>query len=72
MRIEDFTGFACTVTETVVEEGGEPERGGSSNRKPAAPSSERSMCKARLSSASMSVGALPHIGTPDLAPYVPR
>ncbi len=27
VRIEDFTGFACTVTATVVEEGGEPERG---------------------------------------------
>ena len=26
-RIGDFTGFACTVTATVVEEGGEPERG---------------------------------------------
>ncbi|MCY4397320.1 MAG: hypothetical protein OXC10_19525 [Rhodospirillaceae bacterium] len=26
-RIDDFTGFACTVTATVVEEGGEPERG---------------------------------------------
>ncbi len=26
-RIDDFTGFACTVTKTVVEEGGEPERG---------------------------------------------
>ena len=25
-RITDFTGFACTVTATVVEEGGEPER----------------------------------------------
>ena len=27
VRIGDFTGFACTVTETVVEEGGEPEGG---------------------------------------------
>ena len=27
VRIDDFTGFACTVTKTVVEEGGEPERG---------------------------------------------
>ena len=27
VRIADFTGFACTVTATVVEEGGEPERG---------------------------------------------
>ena len=26
VRIADFTGFACTVTATVVEEGGEPER----------------------------------------------
>jgi len=26
VRIEDFTGFACTVTATVVEEDGEPER----------------------------------------------
>ena len=26
-RIDDFTGFGCTVTATVVEEGGEPERG---------------------------------------------
>lgn len=26
-RIADFTGFACTVTATVVEEGGEPEGG---------------------------------------------
>ena len=26
VRIGDFTGFACTVTKTVVEEGGEPER----------------------------------------------
>lgn len=26
VRIEDFTGFACTVTATVVEEGDEPER----------------------------------------------
>lgn len=27
VRIADFTGFACTVTATVVEEGGEPEGG---------------------------------------------
>ena len=27
VRIEDFTGFACTVTETVIEEEDEPERG---------------------------------------------
>ena len=31
VRIEDFTGFACTVTATVAEEGDEPERGGSEN-----------------------------------------
>ena len=39
MRIADFTGFACTVTATVVEEGDEPERrepeGGTGSREPA-------------------------------------
>ena len=39
VRIADFTGFACTVTATVVEEGGEPERGkperGTGSRDPA-------------------------------------
>lgn len=39
MRIADFTGFACTVTATVVEEGGEPERrepeGGTGSQDPA-------------------------------------
>lgn len=38
MRIADFTSFACTVTATVVEEGGEPERrepeGGTGSRDP--------------------------------------
>ena len=38
VRIADFTGFACTVTATVVEEGGEPERsepgGGTGSREP--------------------------------------
>ncbi len=32
VRIADFTGFACTVTKTVVEEGGEPERGTGAGR----------------------------------------
>ena len=31
-RIDDFTGFACTVTKSVVEEGGEPERSTSAGR----------------------------------------
>ena len=39
VRIADFTGFACTVTATVVEEGDEPERrepeGGTGAREPA-------------------------------------
>ena len=39
VRIGDFTGFACTVTATVVEEGGEPESGepesGTGSRDPA-------------------------------------
>lgn len=39
VRIADFTGFACTVTATVVEEGGEPERSeperGTGSREPA-------------------------------------
>ena len=38
-RIDDFTGFGCTVTATVVEEGGEPERtepeSGTESRDPA-------------------------------------
>ncbi|MYB14063.1 MAG: hypothetical protein F4114_07990 [Rhodospirillaceae bacterium] len=39
VRIADFTGFSCTVTATVVEEGGEPERrepeGRTGSREPA-------------------------------------
>ena len=31
-RIDDFTGFGCTVTATVVEEDGEPERGTGAGR----------------------------------------
>ena len=32
-RIDDFTGFSCTVTATVVEEDGEPERGTGAGRR---------------------------------------
>ena len=31
-RIDDFTGFSCTVTATVVEEGGDPESGAGARR----------------------------------------